>query len=198
MFHLAALGLFALTSTLLIGCGDDTGSSGAKGSTGSTGAKGPKGDTGPAGPKGATGPQGPQGPKGSTGPLGPQGPQGPSGGGIDFNKCTFVSQATKSQKLSDEHVIAYLDCGPGKVVFNAGCHFWDTEANKDNYHVRMSVPCTSTSRGQDVYSDAKGLCLGVPDQEAALRIWFCRNHIITDVSTASASLSIFGTCCPKD
>lgn len=190
MWPIIAIGMAAFSALFLEGCQGDPGPRGANGPRGPEGPKGSKGNDGAPGPAGTQGPQGPQ------GPIGPQGSQGPSGSGVQWSKCEYKKVGPINGNLGQGHSTAFLDCGPGKILFNAGCDFVTGLINAQGQRT-VSAPCTTQST-KDIAGNPGPLCLGVPDQEAALRIWFCRNQVWGANDASTASISVYGTCCPKD
>lgn len=190
MWPVIAFGIAAVSALFLGGC---QGEPGPRGANGSRGPEGPKGDKGAAGPQGPVGPQGLQGPQGPTGPEGPPGPEGKS---FSWSKCEFKKVGPVNENLGSGHTTAYLDCGPGKILLNAGCDFTTGLINAQGQRT-VSAPCTTQST-KDIAGKPGPLCMGLPDPEAALRVWFCRNHVWGATDASAASISIYGTCCPKD
>ena len=198
MLPLVALGGLSMAALFLSGC---EGSSGPKGNPGSTGNTGPQG---PEGPRGFTGDRGPEGPQG---PQGIQGPQGPQGKGLNLESC-FYKQAGPFTETGTSSVVASgaLDCGGGRFLMNGGCRFVEIFQSGDFVrHSQVSAPCTSDVNGTvewgvfNSHEIKKGnLCFGLPDNEAAMRGWYCKDELISgNGTTATLSIYVYAMCCPK-
>lgn len=170
-------------------------SEGPRGPPGPPGPIGERGPTGPRGFDGLQGPSGPQGPTGARGPTGPQGltgPQGPRGPGIDTSRCWFTSSPYSYNNVERGHATARVDCGSGAVLLNGGCS--TVALTKQPERLEISAPCTSLVT--DLFTSDGPLCLGLPNNVAAMRAWFCREYFPNPESYAQASARAYATCCP--
>lgn len=182
MLPLVALGAVALGSIFLSGCRGEQGPPGPRGS------QGPEGDRGPQGPSGPRGPQGPQGPQGSPGLPGPA---------IDYTACRFERRGPFTNNDGTGRSLGILDCGAGNILMQGGCAF--SEPVTPAGHYRVSAPCTSETKRPFIDFGSTSLCLGIPDDEAMLRMWVCRDDVnaSSGVSSLAAGVTVFGVCCPR-
>lgn len=205
MLPIVALGVVALAGYLLSGC---QGERGERGERGSEGPPGPQGAIGPRGADGFRGPVGPTGPTGPQGPRGNDGFQGPPGRSVDYSTCIWRHTDFVGNDRGRTDYLRYvaatsIDCGPGRIIVNPGCHFFLLGAPVSS-NEKISGPCNSivNSYFQGLFSprtSISGLCpSGISNEESALRTWMCLN---SEAPSTRADFAIgvmaYGLCCVR-
>ncbi len=172
---------------------------------GCKGDRGPQGERGPEGPRGDRGAQGPQGDPGDQGPRGLQGPPGTpgtGGSGIDWTRCRSISDGFITDNVSRGYASTIIDCGPGQRLISGGCSFIESGLSGTYSHWSVNAPCSTQSTTSILPLMPGPECLGLPDNEALIRTWICRNALTRGGApipgdTLSASVRIYATCCPR-